>query len=109
MLLKAISEAIFTLLGQMFGFTIPLALELRDRAWGSRAMTEGEKTELSTFGVGGRQRVAQDAKCTVAQVDDCVAKYLWMREMLAGVAHAKREGKPVPKSIEDMEQSLGAY
>jgi len=45
----------------------------------------------------------------VAQVDDCVAKYLWMREMLAGVAHAKREGKPVPKSIEDMEQSLGAY
>lgn len=75
----------------------------------SRVMTEGEKTELSTFSVAGRQRVAQDAKCTVAQVDDCVAKYLWMREMLAGVAQAKREGKPVPKSIEDMEQSLGTY
>ena len=41
-------------------------------------------------------------------MDDCVAKYLWMRQMLEGVARAKREGKPVPKSIEDMEQSLGA-
>ena len=37
-----------------------------------------------------------------------MAKYLWMRQMLAGVTQAKREGKPVPKSIEDMEQSLGA-
>lgn len=38
-----------------------------------------------------------------------MAKYLWMRQMLEGVAQAKREGKPVPKSIEDMEQSLGAH
>ena len=44
----------------------------------------------------------------MVQVDDCVAKYLWMRQMLAGVAQSKSEGKPLPKSIEDMEQSLGA-
>ena len=70
-------------------------------------MSAEEKEDLNSFGVAGRQRVAQSGGCTVAQVDDCIAKYLWMREMLAGVAKAKREGRPVPKSIEDMEQSLG--
>ena len=73
-----------------------------------RAMSAEEKDDLSSFGVAGRQRVAEAAGCTVAQVDDCVAKYLWMRQMLAAVAKAKREGKPVPSNIQDMEQSLGA-
>jgi len=41
------------------------------------------------------------------QVDDCIAKYHWMRAMLTRVAEAKRQGKPMPKSIEDMERSVG--
>ena len=33
-----------------------------------RVMTEGEKGDLSTFGVAARQRVSLEVKCTVAQV-----------------------------------------
>lgn len=41
------------------------------------------------------------------QVDDCLAKWQWMRTMLARVQEAKRQGKPLPNSIEDMERTVG--
>ena len=87
---------------------------------------------------------AWSSQCDVSkplpQVDDCIAKYLWMKELLERVAkvspllaatcavssicqvsfsisqtchmvvlQAKREGQPLPTSMEDMEQSLGDW
>lgn len=36
-----------------------------------------------------------------------MAKWQWMRKMLARVQEAKRQGKPMPQSIEDMERTVG--
>jgi hypothetical protein len=41
------------------------------------------------------------------QVDDCLAKWQWMRTMLTRVQEAKRQGKPLPQSIDDMERTVG--
>lgn len=41
------------------------------------------------------------------QVNDCIAKYEWMKHMTAKMAQLKKEGKPLPTSIEEVEQKLG--
>lgn len=46
--------------------------------------------------------------CMVVQVDDCIAKYRWMQHMTARMAQLKKEGKPLPTSIDEVEQKLGA-
>lgn len=71
------------------------------------AMSAEDKADPSRLGAAARQRVAQASDCTVAQVDDCLAKWQWMRTMLARVQEAKRQGKPLPDSIEDMERTVG--
>ena len=43
------------------------------------------------------------------QVDDCLKKFMWSRDMMAGLAKLKREGKPMPKSIEEFKQLMGTY
>ena len=42
-----------------------------------------------------------------AQVDDCIAKYEWMAHMTSQMAALKRAGKPVPRTIDEMEGMLG--
>ncbi|KAK9808757.1 hypothetical protein WJX72_003095 [[Myrmecia] bisecta] len=73
------------------------------------AMTTEEKHDLRTFGPASKQRVAAAAGCTVAQVDDCLAKYQWMKTMTSRVAKLKKEGKPIPKTVEEVEQQLGNW
>lgn len=73
------------------------------------AMTVEEKADLSEFTVTARQRVASEIGCTVCQVDDCIAKFEWMKQMTTQMAALKRQGKPIPKSVEDLEQSVGNW
>jgi hypothetical protein len=44
-----------------------------------------------------------------SQVDDCIAKFEWMKQMTTQMAALKRQGKPIPKSVEDLEQSVGNW
>lgn len=44
---------------------------------------------------------------TPAQVDDCIARYLWMRHMLATMAARKRDGLPLPGNTAEAAQMLG--
>lgn len=41
------------------------------------------------------------------QVDDCIAKFLYMKGMTAKVKHLKDEGKPMPKDYQQLEQQFG--
>ena len=41
------------------------------------------------------------------QVDDCVAKYMWVRHMTAKAAELKRAGQPMPKTVAEVEQTMG--
>jgi hypothetical protein len=72
-------------------------------------MEAGEKEDLGTFGPAQRQRVAAAAGCTLAQVDDCIARYSWMRATTARMAQLQREGKAMPKSVGEVESMLGTW
>ena len=41
------------------------------------------------------------------QVDDCIAKFLYMKGMTAKVKHIKDEGKPMPKDYQQLEREFG--
>ena len=43
------------------------------------------------------------------QVDDCIAKYEWMKQMTGRMAALKRQGKPMPKSVEELENTVGQW
>jgi hypothetical protein len=73
------------------------------------AMTPEEKADLSAFDAVARKRVAASAGCSTAQVDDCMARYLWMKSMTSKLAKLRREGKEMPKSIEEMERAVGNW
>lgn len=42
------------------------------------------------------------------QVDDCIAKYLWMQTMVQRMAERKKQGLPMPTSMSEVEEQLGA-
>jgi signal recognition particle GTPase len=44
-------------------------------------MTDAEKNDLSLFDAAARERVAAQVGCRVDAVDDCIAKFLWMKNM----------------------------
>ena len=75
-----------------------------------KAMTPEEKNEVALqFSSKSRERIAAEVGCSVMQVDDCVARYRWMRSMTVRMAQLKKEGKPMPKSIDELEAILGTW
>lgn len=42
-------------------------------------------------------------------MDDCIAKYLWVKQMGSRMADLKRAGKPLPKTVDEVEQMLGIW
>lgn len=73
------------------------------------AMQPEEKADLSLFNSAARQRVATEAGCTVSQVDDCIARYLWTKNMASRMAQLRREGREMPKSIDELEKMVGSW
>ena len=43
------------------------------------------------------------------QVDDCIAKFLYMRSMTGKVKQMKQEGKPMPKDFQQLEREFGRW
>ena len=41
------------------------------------------------------------------QVDDCIAKFLYMKGMTGKVKQLKAEGKPMPKDFQQLEKEFG--
>lgn len=73
------------------------------------AMTPEEKKNLQLFDAEARARVAQQVKCTTSQVDDCIARYLWTRQLTQLIAQRKRDGKPPITDIHELESTLGTW
>lgn len=73
----------------------------------TRAMTDRDKSNLADFGLERRKAVAQEVGCGVSKVEECVGKYLWVREMLSQVGAAKEAGRPLPKDIDDCHRAVG--
>lgn len=73
-----------------------------------RAMSDVDKKNLAAFGRFRREQVAQQVDCDVAKVDECIAKYMFMRAMLQRVEENKREGKPLPQNLDEIEKTVGA-
>jgi len=74
------------------------------------AMTPTEKIHAATqFSSSSRERIAAELGCSAMQVDDCVARYRWMRNMTIRMAQLKKEGKEMPKSIDELEAMLGTW
>ena len=53
------------------------------------------------------QQAAQLRVQIPAQVDDCIAKYLWMQTMVQRMAERKRQGLAMPTSMTEVEEQLG--
>lgn len=45
------------------------------------AMTAAEKKDLALFDAPARHRVAAEIGASTNQVDDCIARYLWTRQL----------------------------
>ncbi|EFN57177.1 hypothetical protein CHLNCDRAFT_143567 [Chlorella variabilis] len=73
------------------------------------AMWPEEKRDLALFDGAARKRVAADVGCTTGQVDDCIARFLWTRQMTRRLAELKKEGKELPTSMDALEQQLGTW
>lgn len=41
------------------------------------------------------------------QVDDCIAKYMYMKGMTHKVKQMKQEGKAMPKNYQELEKEFG--
>ena len=52
-------------------------------------------------------RYISDDSDNATQVDDCIAKYLWMQTMVQKMAERKKQGLPMPTSIAEVEEQLG--
>ena len=62
-------------------------------------MRPEEKRDLALFDGAARKRVAADVGCTTGQVDDCIARFLWTRQMTrSGRGWGLRPGNLAPRS-----------
>jgi hypothetical protein len=76
------------------------------------AMAPAERAEpgsAAAFGPAARARVAAAAGASPEQVDDCVARFLWTRKMSGHMAELRKAGKPMPKSVDEVERMLGSW
>lgn len=59
--------------------------------------------------VGAQQKteVATECGCTTSDVENVVAKYEWAKEANRRVLKLKEEGKPLPKSLNEVSSCMG--
>ncbi|XP_074292726.1 uncharacterized protein LOC141619604 [Silene latifolia] len=73
---------------------------LRDLA---KFNANGENLEASQ-----KQETAKNCKCTVADVENALAKYVWVKEAQMKLQKLKDEGKPLPKTPEEAQKLMGS-
>ncbi|KAK9735348.1 hypothetical protein RND81_04G200300 [Saponaria officinalis] len=63
----------------------------------------GEKLQASQ-----KQEAAKQCKCTVADVENTLAKYTWAKEAQRKLQKLKDEGKPIPKTMAEVQKLMGS-
>nr|GMD04704.1 Protein translocase subunit SecA like [Ipomoea batatas] len=55
-----------------------------------------------------KQEAAKLCKCTITDVENALAKYTWAKEAQKKLKRLKEEGKPMPKSMAEVQQLMGS-
>ncbi|GAB4835960.1 hypothetical protein Ancab_000879 [Ancistrocladus abbreviatus] len=55
-----------------------------------------------------KQEAAKQCKCTIAEVENALAKFLWAKEAQKKLEKLKEEGKPMPKSMAEVQKLMGS-
>ncbi|OAY42157.1 protein translocase subunit SecA isoform X2 [Manihot esculenta] len=55
-----------------------------------------------------KQEAAKHCNCTIADVERALAQFTWAKEAQKKLQKLKEEGKPVPKSIAEMQKMMGS-
>lgn len=75
-------------------------------------MTEEERNDPSDdtcFPITRKQEIAQDIGCSVEQVDDCIARYMWTKHMMSTLADYRKKGNAMPTTMEELERVTGRW
>ncbi|XP_060193842.1 uncharacterized protein LOC132623151 [Lycium barbarum] len=55
-----------------------------------------------------KQAAAKHCKCTIADVENTLAKFTWAKEAQKKIEKLKEEGKPMPKSLAEVQKLMGS-
>ncbi|GFY90635.1 hypothetical protein Acr_07g0008320 [Actinidia rufa] len=55
-----------------------------------------------------KQEAAKQCNCTIADVENALAKFTWAKEAHKKVEQLKAEGKPMPKSLAEVQKLMGS-
>lgn len=55
-----------------------------------------------------KQEAAKQCNCTIADVENALAKFTWAKEAQKKIAKLKEEGKPLPKSLAEVQKLMGS-
>ncbi|CAN1838112.1 Protein translocase subunit SecA [Linum perenne] len=54
-----------------------------------------------------KQAAAKHCNCTIAEVESALAKFTWAKQAQAKLDKMKEEGKPMPKSLAEVQKLMG--
>ncbi|CAN6467667.1 unnamed protein product [Victoria cruziana] len=63
----------------------------------------GEHLETSQ-----KQSAAEHCNCTIAEVENALSKFIWAKEAHKKMEKLKEEGKPMPKTLADVQKLMGS-
>ncbi|PWA65774.1 SEC-C motif containing protein [Artemisia annua] len=55
-----------------------------------------------------KQEAAKKLNCTIAEVENTLAKFTWAKEAQRKIEKLKEEGKPMPKSLAEVQKLMGS-
>ncbi|CAN4083948.1 unnamed protein product [Withania somnifera] len=55
-----------------------------------------------------KQEAAKHCKCTILDVENTLAKFTWAKEAQKKIEKLKEEGKPMPKSLAEIQKMMGS-
>ncbi|KAH9688362.1 SEC-C motif protein [Citrus sinensis] len=58
--------------------------------------------------VSQKQEAAKQCNCTIAEVENTLAKFTWAKEAQKKIEKLKEEGKPMPKSMAEIQKLMGS-
>ncbi|PON69514.1 NTF2-like domain containing protein [Trema orientale] len=57
---------------------------------------------------GHKQEAAKHCNCTIADVENTLAKFTWAKEAQKKIENLQKEGKPMPKSFAEVQKLMGS-
>lgn len=55
-----------------------------------------------------KQEAAKNCNCSIADVENALAKFTWAKEAENKLMKLKEEGKPMPKSLAEVQKLMGS-